>query len=132
MKKILVATVASICLLSACSDVADESGADERPDAAAEENASKVVPERPVPEPAEPSEFSRNMDQGLRDGWTKSFVTNCVAEAVNAGAPEQVVRPICECSSGEVLARLTGIEEIAQPPKQKMMDALQVCVTRSR
>lgn len=132
MKKTIVATVASICLLSACSSGTDESSAGNGSNATAEEDVSKVAPERPVPEPVEPSEFSLNLDQGLKDGWTKNFVTNCVAEAVAAGAPEQVVRPICECSSGEVLARLNGMEEIAQPPKQKMMDALQVCVTRSR
>ncbi len=132
MKKILVATMASICLLSACSDSADEGSANQDADAAAEDNLSKAAPERPVPEAIEPTEFSRNLDQGLKDGWTKGFVTNCVAEAVRAGAAEQVVRPICECSSGEVLGRLTEMAEIAQPPEDKMMAAIQVCVTRSR
>ncbi|MEO0441891.1 MAG: hypothetical protein AAF067_13590 [Pseudomonadota bacterium] len=132
MKKILVAAMASICLLSACSDAADESSADQGANAAAEEDVSKAAPERSGPEPVEPSEFSLNLDQGLKDGWTKGFVTNCIAEAVRAGAAEQVVRPICECSSGEVLGRLTEMAEIAQPPEDKMMAAIQVCVTRSR
>lgn len=131
MKKILVATMASICVLSACSDAAKESSEEDSANVAVEDDASKTAPENPVPEPVEPSEFSRTLDPGLKDGWTKSFIANCVSEAVAAGAPEQVVRPICECSSDEVLARLTGMEEIAQPPKQKMMDALQVCVARS-
>ncbi|MEO9468283.1 hypothetical protein [Parasphingorhabdus sp.] len=132
MKKILVASLASICLLSACSDTADKSNADDGSDAVAKADASNVAPETPLPEPVEPSEFSRNLDRGIKDGWTKSFVANCVTEAVAAGAPEQVVRPICECSSSEVLARLNDLEEFAQPPKQKMMDALQVCVSRSK
>lgn len=132
MKNMLIAAMATICLLSACSDAVDESSADEGANAATEEDLSEAAPEHSGPQPVEPSEFSLNLDQGLKDGWTRGFVTNCVAEAVRAGAPEEVVRPVCECSSREVLARLTGIEEIAQPPKQKMMDAVQVCVTRSR
>ncbi|WP_074203974.1 hypothetical protein [Parasphingorhabdus marina] len=133
MKKILVATMASICLLSACSDAAKESSAESDADVLAEENATDTGPNvaRPV-ESVEPSEFSRSLDQGFRTGWTQSFVSNCVKEAGNSGAPEEVVRPVCECSSGEVLARLTDMQELAQPPEKKMMDALQICVARSR
>lgn len=133
MKKILVATMASICLLSACSNAAEESSAEIGADVSAEENATDTGSDAARPaDSVEPTEFSRSLDQGFRTGWTQSFVSNCVKEAMNAGAPEDVVRPICECSSGEVLARLTGMEEIAQPPKKKMMDALQLCVARSR
>ncbi|MEL6874992.1 MAG: hypothetical protein AAGM33_05895 [Pseudomonadota bacterium] len=132
MKKILTATMASICLLSACSDATDESEAENSTDVIPAEDSSVATSEKPMPELVEPSEFSLNLDPGLKDGWTRSFVANCITEAVRAGAAEQVVRPICECSSGEVLGRLTGMAEIAQPPEDKMMAAIQVCVTRSR
>jgi len=124
MKKTPVISVTMIALLTACGSATDT---DNIVNAAGESEAAETVIEPTVPEAVEDSEFSRNLNENFRVQFTTNFIKSCVAEALKSGAQESVVRPLCECTSSELLKRVNSYAESASPPQEKMMAAASFC-----
>ncbi len=124
MKKTAVVSMAMLALLTACGSVVET---DNIADAKGDVEAAETVIEPTDPETLEESEFSRNLNENFRANFTTNFVKSCVAEALKSGAPENTVRPVCECTSGELLKRVNSYAESANPSREKMVAAASFC-----
>ena len=125
MKKIPVVCVTMIASLTACGSATDT---EDSVDATENSQAADAVIEPTAPDVVVDSEFSRNLNENFRRQFATNFIRSCVAEAVKAGAQEIVVRPVCECTSGELLKRVNSYVESANPSHEKMMAAARYCV----
>ena len=52
-----------------------------------------------------------SFDKGFKESFTKEFTQSCVNGAKEQGAPVEIVRPICECTAGE-LTRRHSVKEL--------------------
>ena len=77
----------------------------------------------------EESEFSKNLKPAFRERFVTNFVGSCVSEAVKAGAADETIRPVCECSAEELLKRMESLAETVNPPEDKLMAAAEYCLT---
>lgn len=127
MKKTPVVSVTMIALLTACGSASDT---DNIVDATGETGAAETVIDPIVPDAVEDSEFSRNLNENFRVQFTTNFIKSCVAEALKSGAQESVVRPVCKCTSGELLKRVNSYAETANPSQEKMMAAASFCFNK--
>ena len=68
-------------------------------------------------------EFEKGFDQG----WTQEFVSACVKEAEAAGAPSGEATEGCNCVANDLLGKLDGIAEKADPPIEKINASVENC-----
>jgi len=122
MRKELAASVMLVCLATGCSEGIDYA---QRADAAAEVEST----DSGVVEAEEETEFSANLKPVFRERFVTNFVGSCVSEAVKAGATDETIRPICECSAEELLKRMESLAETVNPPEDKVMAAAEYCLT---
>lgn len=63
-----------------------------------------------------------SMEEANDANWRSGFVKSCVESAVQSGAPENIVEPICECSADKILEEHGPMVNMPGPLMDKVLD----------